>query len=204
MKYVSIYNDSSSRVVTLDDAIPGAVPVSDSSASSFASETIEDFHRSIEPLPQSITPIQEEPVLNGSITRRISFGDIEIRKYPVILGDHPDCEMGPPVTIDWEPFKRKTFSIDRFEELRGTRRSKIELKMGWIERKHMLKQSSGASDESMHSAAREAQRVRDRRHKSRKMQLWEWAELPIESLGRKFHKLGGRHTSLGKKNTRNV
>ena len=29
--------------------------------------------------------------------KRVTFGTIEFRKYPIILGDHPDCTMGPPV-----------------------------------------------------------------------------------------------------------
>jgi hypothetical protein len=32
-------------------------------------------------------------------TRHVSFGDLEVRKYPVMLGDHPECSMGPPVSI---------------------------------------------------------------------------------------------------------
>ena len=29
--------------------------------------------------------------------KRVTFGNIEFRKYPIILGDHPDCTIGPPV-----------------------------------------------------------------------------------------------------------
>jgi hypothetical protein len=35
----------------------------------------------------------------ASATKHVSFGDLEVRKYPVILGDHPECSMGPPVSI---------------------------------------------------------------------------------------------------------
>ena len=32
-----------------------------------------------------------------SPTKHVRFSTIEIRKYPMILGDHPDCSEGPPV-----------------------------------------------------------------------------------------------------------
>ena len=32
------------------------------------------------------------------VKKRVSFGELELRKFPVILGDHPECYMGPPVS----------------------------------------------------------------------------------------------------------
>jgi hypothetical protein len=32
-------------------------------------------------------------------SRHISFGKLEVRYYPIILGDHPDCSEGPPVRL---------------------------------------------------------------------------------------------------------
>lgn len=29
--------------------------------------------------------------------KHVTFGDLEMRHYPIILGDHPDCSSGPPV-----------------------------------------------------------------------------------------------------------
>lgn len=31
-------------------------------------------------------------------SRQVSFGKLEVRYYPIILGDHPDCSEGPPVS----------------------------------------------------------------------------------------------------------
>jgi hypothetical protein len=33
------------------------------------------------------------------VSRHVSFGKLEVRYYPIILGDHPDCSEGPPVSF---------------------------------------------------------------------------------------------------------
>jgi hypothetical protein len=35
----------------------------------------------------------------GADSRHVSFGKLEVRYYPIILGDHPDCSEGPPVRL---------------------------------------------------------------------------------------------------------
>lgn len=36
---------------------------------------------------------------DGSVKKRVSFGELEVRKFPIILGDHPDVNGGPPVGV---------------------------------------------------------------------------------------------------------
>lgn len=33
--------------------------------------------------------------------RKVRFGTVTIRQYDQTLGDHPNCSIGPPVTLDW-------------------------------------------------------------------------------------------------------
>jgi hypothetical protein len=35
---------------------------------------------------------------HDSMKNSVSFGNLSIRKYDMILGDHPDCTVGPPVS----------------------------------------------------------------------------------------------------------
>jgi len=35
---------------------------------------------------------------------RVKFGGVEVRKYAMILGDHPSARQGLPVTLSWEHF----------------------------------------------------------------------------------------------------
>jgi hypothetical protein len=88
------------------DEVPDAAPVSDSSASSS-----ESLYGSIQlplhcqldciaPADYKTVPgeVGGESFRSGLTEKHVSFGDTEVRKYPVILGDHPECSMGPPVS----------------------------------------------------------------------------------------------------------
>ena len=90
------------------------------------------------------------------------------------------------ITIGWESIKTKSISIDDYEAKRGPRRTRDELQMGWIQRKQVLRSLVGATDEEMREAACEAQRIRDQRNQSRKRQVYEFVQLPFESLNRKL------------------
>ncbi len=78
--------------------VPDLEPVSDCSASSC------DIHCPCEhdighqnvPLEVGGEKFREQPFVPS---KHVAFSDIEIRKYPVILGDHPECCLGPPVSL---------------------------------------------------------------------------------------------------------
>jgi len=167
-----------------DSGVPELEPVSDASASSCD----QDAFLSLDTQPLNVPlevggdEFREHPLVGS---KQVSFGNVEIRKYPLILGDHPECCLGPPVTIDWEPFRCKCFSIDYYESKRSTRRSLNELKMGWIQRKQVLRKTDVATDEEMRQAACEAQRVRDQRYRTVKNLRYECLQLPIEAVTRK-------------------
>jgi hypothetical protein len=83
--------------------VPGVAPVSDSSASS--SSCCDTVCGPASPLTSQLLHIPLEvggtefhPVNLPNKQKRVSFGELEIRKYPLILGDHPECCMGPPVS----------------------------------------------------------------------------------------------------------
>jgi hypothetical protein len=89
-------------------SMPDVDPLSDSSAaSSSCCEAV-----GCPPSPLSSRPLHIPlevggdhfvPVIPLSKQKRVLFGDIEIRKYPIILGDHPECTMGPPVSSLSQP-----------------------------------------------------------------------------------------------------
>ena len=75
-----------------EDGVPGVVPVSDASDSSGASELTHSL--------DSVVHVKSEPYRRpADQKKRVSFDSIGVQKYSFILGDHPDCAMGPPVSI---------------------------------------------------------------------------------------------------------
>lgn len=42
--------------------------------------------------------LKRYPTPKWFLEKRVGFDQLEIRKYPIILGDHPDCVEGPPVS----------------------------------------------------------------------------------------------------------
>ena len=85
----SFYNSRLSK-----DAIPALAPASVSSCgesqSSYDCGRDQDALTTTRPLPKEI---------DASRPKKISFGEVSLRSYPVILGDHPDTSSGPPVSF---------------------------------------------------------------------------------------------------------
>lgn len=64
------------------------------------------------------TPINYD---DANITRRkISFGRCDIRTYDQIIGDHPCCMEGCPITLDWRYKEEPSIPIDEYESIKET------------------------------------------------------------------------------------
>ena len=85
--------ESSTTSSDSDNSSWGASPLHVSTALR-EKETLEEGKR------QSILKSSSDKTCSENLTnKRVTFGDIEFRKYPIILGDHPDCSIGPPVCL---------------------------------------------------------------------------------------------------------
>lgn len=69
-------------------------------------------------------------------------------------------------TIDWKCFKTQSMGVDEFESCRSPRRVLDDLRLGWIQRKQILRMTNGVSDVDMRKAACDAERIRTKRLKS--------------------------------------
>lgn len=89
--------------MNLTEDIPDLTPVSDSSASSSEYGNASLLQCGADCRMPLIVPGEVGgDSFHGALvstTKNVSFGDLEVRKYPVMLGDHPECSMGPPVSI---------------------------------------------------------------------------------------------------------
>lgn len=53
-----------------------------------------------------------------NLKKSVSFSNINVALLPMILGDHPACQDGPPVELSWEETSCHSFSVEDFEQQR--------------------------------------------------------------------------------------
>ena len=61
--------------------------------------------------------------------KRVEFAFLEVREYPIVIGDNPSVKEGPPITIDWafDPTTQFVLDVNTFENMRGNRRVSNQL-----------------------------------------------------------------------------
>jgi hypothetical protein len=90
--------------------------------------------------------------------KSVSFSSLEIREYEVVIGDHPCCSRGVPVSLGWEYSEAGPLNLDEYEEGRSPRRSRFDLRTSSEERSDIL--SDVASQGDLRRAQRKMHRVR--------------------------------------------
>lgn len=98
--------------------------------------------------------------------KHVSFTSLEIRNYNIVIGDHPCCVMGCPVTLGWDYAPAKRLSVDQYEAGRvGVRRNRSELRLTCDERQKILQ--SCTSEVELRKASRKLHRSRSCTDESR-------------------------------------
>mmetsp|Transcript_73005 Transcript_73005/g.101533 ORF Transcript_73005/g.101533 Transcript_73005/m.101533 type:complete len:154 (-) Transcript_73005:181-642(-) len=121
---------------------------------------------------------------SSSSKKQVCFGDLEIRSYGIVLGDHPNVSNGAPIQIGWDFHETQIRNLDLYEVMRGERRrGKKQLSIPVQKRGQMLLRAGYTLDE-IGSAALEASECRKLRADSLKNQGWESARLVLETTGR--------------------
>lgn len=121
----------------------GVSPVEDEEES----QLVAHHHEEEEATSTTITSaIESSPTISTAkripsskmLERRVSFTSLEIREYPVVPGDHPQCSSGCPVSLDWNYQHASEHSVDQYEALRSTRRPRDQLRLSVQERESLL------------------------------------------------------------------
>lgn len=98
-------------------------------------------------------------------SRSVSFDTIDIKEFPMTLGDHPSAATGPPVTLDWEKVAReRCIALDEYEASRSPRRNRKQLKLSMRDRKGILQKQFTA--EEVNKAWSEAKAIREQRRET--------------------------------------
>lgn len=83
-------------------------------------------------LSASSTTSTEEKKTSDKKSRQrksVKFESLHIRTFRQILGDHPCCSTGLPLTFAWRHLEEKTLHIEDYETLRSPRRSRHDLRL---------------------------------------------------------------------------
>ena len=74
---------------------------------------------SLEEVNVSVNTVASTAVgTSNNKSSHVSFENVEIRRYPMILGDNPSCRCGCPVSLGWEYEEIPTISVDDYEDYR--------------------------------------------------------------------------------------
>lgn len=117
--------------------------------------------------------------------KKVRFTSVSIREYVRIVGDHPDCVVGPPMAIGWEYVEVPAQGIDTFEADHLVRRSSTRLSS--TERKELLSHEFGVPEIEIRLAEKRAHKsARRRLHSAKQTKAAELAETFWQSAIRKL------------------
>lgn len=129
------------------------------------------------------------------IKRSVSFHAIQVREYPMTLGDHPGAKSGPPVTLSWEyNASHASLSVDEFETYRPPRRSRSQIYIPSIRREEMLNKEFGIGRDQIRKAKKEVSKIRQQREKTVATLHNAKMEEAMEKARRKITRFVGRNT----------
>jgi hypothetical protein len=65
-------------------------------------------------------------VMSTTYNKKVTFSELTIREYPLILGDNPSVSEGAPLSLGWKPQQSYTRNLDLYEYTRGERKAKVQ------------------------------------------------------------------------------
>lgn len=130
--------------------------------------------------------------------KAVSFQGIEVRQYAITLGDHPNCRIGPPLTLGWEHISSTVSTVDVYEEeRRRTRKRSIRrVLVSPADRNRLLRKGAGITSEQIDQACKEVQRISKQRKRTKSFRRWDPIEECFESAKRKITRSFGRKDEL--------
>ena len=96
----------------------------------------------------------------------VSFSNLQIREYDVMLGDNPSCSYGPPVSLGWDYHDAAVVPLEKYERARSNkfpRRKSGQLVLSYNVRKYLLLKTAGYTKAELREAMKEVERIKHER-----------------------------------------
>lgn len=77
---------------------------------------VKSLSESLDAIVHHDAPTSASSSSSNKKKRVVSFGSVELREYPYVLGCNPSVKSGYPLALAWCPISDVTKSIDQFEE----------------------------------------------------------------------------------------
>jgi hypothetical protein len=138
-------------------------------------------------------PSVDHPPLSMTSKRKkrlhVGFSTIQVRRYPMILGDNPSCPTGPPLGLGWEYEVLPDMNIMDFEQFRlRSRRFRTSHLILSHHRRVEILQRNGFLETEITAVEREMAKIQRQRRLTMVWSPCRQLEMMMESARRKFHR----------------
>jgi hypothetical protein len=98
--------------------------------------------------------------------KTVSFGSIQVRSFNRILGDHPEVQFGPPLSLSWEFVDLEAQTLDKYESTRPSK--KRNLRLSSLTRRNLLENVFDVPSNELIAAEKAAKKIQRQRERSNK------------------------------------
>jgi hypothetical protein len=101
--------------------------------------------------------------------RKLSWGNVQIREYNRIIGDHPEVSVGPPLSLDWQYHQHDDMGVDTYEESKASsRKQRRLLRLSSLTRRNLLANEFQIPVEDLQQAEVQVQKMQRQRVQSQR------------------------------------
>jgi len=127
--------------------------------------------------------------------KKVSFGYVAIRFYPVMLGDNPACERGVPITIGGMYIREMVYrNVDCHHYHRGEHGIGTQLRLSSSRRRNILMREAKCSKQDIAKRIIEVRTIQDEREESIRLYRWNGLKFILESSIQKLKVMSNSST----------
>ena len=140
-------------------------------------------------LPQNIATATTRS--SGTLRRQVRFQAVVVRCFDQCIGDNPAVSYGTPISLDWNYEQMVPIDLESYESSRTVRRTPRQMMMNYYNRRNVLMNRFGFTEEEVVEGEKAASKIRSQRSMTRALLPTACLEDLLTSAGRKAkRKLG--------------